>query len=200
MTIIQLEQGSKEWLEYRQGKIMATDISIIIGSNHFKTARELWEEKLGLKEPTPLNEAMKRGQTLEQEARQLANFKIGFEFEPCVFESDKYSWMAASLDGLTNSMMFILEIKCPKERTHVESIEGTIPSYYLDQMQHQLLCTGAEKCYYFSYRPEFESKPYVIIEIFPDLEKHEEIISKGKDFYLKMCTMSPPEEWKLKVR
>lgn len=200
MPIINLEQGSPEWLDYRQSKIMATDTPIILESNPFKTIFDLWEEKLSLKAPPSLNESMARGQALEPEARQLACFKIGIEFEPCVYEHDIHSDMAASLDGMSELGSSILEIKSPKERTHVEAIDGIIPTYYLDQMQHQLCCTGASICYYFSYRPEYEKQPYVILEIFPNLEKHEEIIRKGKDFYLNMYTMMPPEEWKFKER
>jgi len=194
------EQGSEEWKNWRMGKITATDMPIILGSNPFKKIHELWEEKLSLRSPPELNSSMTRGQELEPEARQLACFKIGIEFKPCIYEHDAHSWMAASLDGMTELGSSILEIKCPKERTHVEAIDGIIPPYYLDQMQHQLCCTGADICYYFSYRPEYEKQPYVILEIFPNEEKFEEIIRKGKDFYLKMCTMSPPEEWKFKER
>lgn len=195
------EQGSDEWLEYRLGKIMATDTPVILGSNPFKNIHELWEEKLSLKAPPSLNDAMARGQALEPEARQLACFKIGIEFEPCIYEYDEHSHMAASLDGMTELGSSILEIKCPKERTHVEAISGIIPLYYIDQMQHQLLCTGASICYYFSYRPEYEKQPYVILEVFPNEEKHEEIIIKSKEFYFEnMLKMKQPQEWKFKER
>ncbi len=199
MPIINLSQGTTEWLDYRQGRVMATDTPVILGSNPFKTIHHLWEEKLLLRSPASLNEAMKRGQELEPEARQLACFKIGIEFEPCVYENDTHSWMAASLDGMSEFNSSILEIKSPKERTHLEAADGIIPPYYLDQIQHQLCCTESSICYYFSYRPEYEKQPYIILEVFPNLEKHEEIVRKGKDFYLKMCTMSPPEEWKFNV-
>jgi putative phage-type endonuclease len=201
MTIILLEQGSPEWLQYRQGKVMATDSSVLTGSNPWKKPIELWEEKLGLRESQKLNEAMKRGQELEPEARKLASLEIGIEFEPCVFESDQYPFMAASLDGLSECHSYILEIKCPKEKTHLEAIDGHIPPYYLDQIQHQLKCVqGAECCFYFSYRPEYKQKPFIIIRIRPDVERQLEIMEKNQEFYIQMCTMSPPEEWKLKIK
>ena len=62
MSIIPLEQGSAKWLEYRKSKVMATDSPILLGSNPWRTPIELWEEKLGLREPQPLNDAMRRGQ------------------------------------------------------------------------------------------------------------------------------------------
>ncbi len=188
-----LDQGTPEWLTYRQSKIMATDIGIISGTNEFTSPIELWEQKLGLREPIKVNDAMRRGHALEPEARDLACLEIGLEFIPCVYESDTYSWAAASLDGLSSNE--ILEIKCPKEKTHVASFENIIPPYYLDQMQWQMLITGGVICYYFSFRPEYKSKPFHIIKIEANPEKQEILLQKGRDFYLKMCTMQPPETW-----
>jgi putative phage-type endonuclease len=193
MKIINTEQGSKEWLEYRKSKIMATDVPVILGSNPWKTKFELWEEKLGFRPAPQLNDAMRRGQLLEPEARKLACELIGIQFEPCVCESLEYPWLAVSLDGLSKCGKYILEIKCPKESTHLEAIQNCYPSYYYDQIQSQLLVTGADTCYYFSYRPEWKEKPYAIINIYSDLEKRLEILRKGKEFYNQMCTMSSPE-------
>jgi putative phage-type endonuclease len=201
MPVINLEQGSKEWLDYRRRKVMATDTPIILGSNRWKTAFELWEEKLELKEPQEINEAMLRGQQLEEEARKLASSLTLIDFRPAVIESIKYPWLAASLDGLGwLNNQYILEIKCPKERTHLEAIDGILPSYHLDQIQHQLLCSQADICYYFSYRPEYKKNPYTIIAIRRDLGKCAEIIFKSEGFYQNMCTMNSPEEWKLAKR
>jgi len=204
MGIINLEQGSELWKEWRRSRLTATDIPIVLGSNPFKTKLELFEEKLGLRSPTQINEAMKRGQDLEPEARKLANELIGIDFEPCVYESTRFPWLASSLDGYfypkdKNNDGYILEIKCPKEFTHLDAINGNLPEYYEDQIQTQLLVTQAEICYYFSYRPE-EIQEYAIIEVYPNHEKHMEIISKGYEFYMQMCTMCPPVEWELKKR
>jgi putative phage-type endonuclease len=200
MARIELEQGSPEWLAWRQSKITATDISIILGSNPWKSKLELFEEKLGLRPAQPLNNAMRRGISLEPEARLLASSKIGIAFEPCVFESEKYPWLAASLDGWCGEYNILLEIKCTGMEKHIEAISGIMPEYYADQVQVQLLCSEAEICYYFSYRPEYTEKPYAIIEVYPNIEKQAEIIAKGQEFYVQMCTMCPPVEWQLKKR
>lgn len=207
MPIIKgLDQGTDKWLAYRQSRIMATDIGIISGSNDFTLPIELWEQKLGLREPVKVNDAMRRGHELEPEARKLACSEIGFEFLPCVYESDAHIWGAASLDGFyecyeedcagnKGRYSKVLEIKCPKEKTHIASFEDIIPAYYIDQMQWQMLITESSKCYYFSYRPEYKAKPFHIIEVFPDHEKQEILLQKGHDFYLNMCTMQPPKTW-----
>jgi putative phage-type endonuclease len=200
MPVIPLEQGTSAWHEFRAMHIMGTDVSCILGSNPWKSKLQLWEEKLGFRQPQPLNDAMRRGQELEPLARKLAFELINVNFEPMVIESSKHPWLAVSLDGISELGNHILEIKCPKEATHLEAIQSCYPSYYYDQIQTQLLVTRAEICYYFSYRPEYKEKPYAIIEVYPDPEKHEQIIKTGYDFYRDMCLMNPPKEWKLEKK
>lgn len=199
MPRVPLEQGSKEWLAYRQCHIMATAASCIMGTNPFMSALELWEEMLGLRLPITLNEAMKRGIKLEPEARELACKLIGIDFEPCVYESDKYSWQAASLDGLSACGKYILEIKCPGIKSHEMALNNIIRGYYTTQMQHQsCVLPFPEKVFYFSYFPEHNEK-YKIIEVNPDYEYIEHMIQTQKEFWIKLCTLQPPEKpWTLK--
>lgn len=196
MPILNLDQGSQEWLDYRKGKVMATDASVLMQSNPWKKPIDIWEEKLGIKEPASLNDSMKRGQILEPEARNLAMDIIGIEFEPVVYESERYNFMAASLDGISICGKKILEIKCPKHETHQDAINGMVPLYYIDQMQHQLFVTGAECCFYFSYRPENKENPYAMVMFESNLGRQEQIMEKSQEFYVQLCTMQPPKEWK----
>ena len=193
MGIINLEQGSSQWLEYRLSKIMATDISVINLSNPFNTEQDLWEQKQLIRPGPTMNAAMQRGHDLEPIARELACKEFGIIFEPVVYESDKYDWAAASLDGYCKDNNIILEIKCPKEKTHLQTFDQIIPMYYQDQMQWQLMVTQAKRCYYFSYRPECQNKSISIIEIIPDVETQEILISKGWEFYQSLAFFSYPK-------
>ncbi len=201
MAIIQLEQGSQAWLDYRRSHITATDISIIMGSNPFKTQAELFREKLGINPPQESNAAMERGSRLEPEARTKACEVLGFDFEPVVMVSDAYPWAMASLDGLCSLELcdIILEIKCPKEATHLQAIQKCCPSYYYDQMQWQMIVSGAKECYYFSYRPEWKEMPFAFVEIFPNEVRQEQMLIKGYEFYHRLCTFDEPVDWKLKM-
>lgn len=199
MAIIEgLEQGTTPWLDYRRSHIMGTCCPIILGNNPFKTPMELWEEKLMMRPSAIINDAMIRGSALEPEARKLACEVIGIQFEPCVFENDAHSWMSSSLDGFSPCGKYILEIKSPNEKTHLMAINGEIPSYYIDQIQHQLACTKAELAYYFSYRPEHEKK-YAIVEVYPDHEYIIHMIEKEHEFYKCICTFCPPT-WTFKEK
>src|ERR1700679_38165 len=156
MPIIKnLVQNTPEWHDFRAAHIMATDIPCILGSNPWVTKQQRWEEKLKLRPPVEMNDAMRRGILLEEEACILASKIIEIDFRPFVVESTKYPWLAASLDGMGwMKNGYILEIKSPKDSVHNDAINGIIPIYYADQVQTQLLCSEAHICYYFSYRPE----------------------------------------------
>jgi len=196
MPRIDLEQGSPEWLKYRQAHIMATSASVIMEANPWRTSFELWEEMLGMRPAVTLNKKMEEGQKLEPKAREIASKTLGFEFTPCVYESDKFSWMAASLDGICPDNKFILEIKCGKS-AHEMAIEGEIPIYYHWQMQHQLLVTGANQCYYFTYRPDYKEQPTVLIQVDPNAKMFDTLLEAEQKFWYSLCTLQPPA-WILK--
>ena len=44
-TIVKIQQGTREWLEWRHRGIGASDASTIMGENRFKDAVELLQEK-----------------------------------------------------------------------------------------------------------------------------------------------------------
>ena len=199
MKILDCDQGSAEWLTLRLNKITGTDAAILTGSNIWKSKLELWEQKLGLREPDKVNEKMQRGSDLEEPARRLLNQYTEIEFKAAVFISERFPYMMASLDGLSPCLRFMCEIKSPSIKSHEAAIEGMIADYYQDQIQHCLTVTGCEMCYYCSYFPGHE-REIEIINVYPDLEKQAEIIAKGQEFYINMCTMNPPTDWKLKER
>jgi len=200
MEILEVSQGSTDWLALRQSKITGTDCPIILNSSPFKTKMELWEQKLGIKKPDELNERMKRGSLLEEPARLMLNKFVEIDFKPAVVISERHPFMMASLDGLSECGRYMCEIKCPSIRSHEEAINGVISPYYIDQMQHCLLVTGCDICYYFSYNPDHKEHVFAIEPIYPDLIKQAEIIEKEQEFYINMCTMNPPEEWKFKEK
>ncbi len=201
MPKIVMEQGTDEWKAWRKTKITATSASIIMGSNPWKTQEDLWNEMLGFTPPQEMNAAMMRGSELEEPARNLFMEISGLHFEPCLYESDEFPWMAASLDGISHLELCdaILEIKCPGEKSHLEACEGKIKPYYYDQMQHQLAVTGASMCYYFSYRPECTPQ-YIVIEVYPDVDYQEIMIKHEYEFYKKLCNFDKPVEWEMKQR
>ncbi len=194
MKIIELEQGSPQWLSFRQKHIQATDAPIILGLNNFKGVHQLWQEKMGFIEPEPCNPAMLRGQELEPIARELLCKKLSIHFDPVVIESSQFPWMGASLDGISRNHEIICEIKCMKLSKHLQVSEDTIDPCHYAQMSHQLACSNAKMVCYASYHPD-APETLTIVEIFPDEEYIQEMIEKEKEFYFEtMCNMEPTKE------
>ena len=179
MKEIKLDQGSQEWLSWRKTVITATDASVIMGNNPWTTPYACWQRKLGLVEEKQSNEAMERGKKLEPSARAQFIQDFGIAMVPMVVESTEFDFLGASLDGISELGNILLEIKCGGSKLHAMAAKGEIPEYYKDQMQHQLIVTGAERCYYYSY----DGTDGICIEVFPDPAFKESFIPKARDFW-----------------
>jgi putative phage-type endonuclease len=189
MKIIEVEQGSQEWLSWRKTVITATDASIIMGNNPWHTPYTCWQRKLGLIEEKKINDAMARGKRLEPEARTQFIERYGIDMKPMVVESSEYEFLGASLDGISHLGRSLLEIKCGGSKLHAMAAKGEIPAYYQDQMQHQLFVTGASLCFYYSY----DGEDGICIEVFPDPEYKKKFMPKAREFWRCIALFDPPE-------
>lgn len=188
MKIIEVEQGSQEWLDWRKTVITATDCPAIRGSSPWMTAYKCWQKKLGLIPEDISNAAMERGKRLEPEARAKFVQEYNIKMTPAVVESSEFDFLGASLDGITAFGVAILEIKCGGKKLHDMATRGEIPQYYIDQIQHQLLVTGAERCFYYSYNGE----EGICIEVFPDPEFKEKFLAQAREFWKCVALNEPP--------
>lgn len=190
MKVIDLEQRSEEWLSWRKTVITATDCPAILGSSPWSTAYKCWQKKLGLVPEQPTNDAMERGKKLEPIIRDRFIEKYGINMTPIVVESSEYSFLGASLDGLSDCGRFVLEVKTGGHNLYKMALEGTIPQYYMDQMQHQLLVTEAEMCYY-KVGHEDADKEHVI-EVFVDIGFKDRFLPKAREFLKCIAFNEPP--------
>lgn len=201
MRIINIEQGSQAWLDWRKSKITATDASVILRSNKYSNPRIMWEEKMDLIRPKLPNKHMQRGRTLEPVARDLFIKQTGIHVEPLVVEHDEFFWMGASLDGIDECEDILVEIKCPMIGGHVAAlIYGEILPMYKAQMQHQLFVTDAQICYYVTYNEQTEEK-LSIIEVTRDENFIQEMVEAEEAFYKEFMCGSfkcPEESWRYK--
>lgn len=188
MKIIEVEQGSPEWLSWRKTVITATDCPAIRGSSPWTTAYKCWQKKLGLIPEEISNAAMERGKRLEPEARAKFIQEYNIDMTPAVVESSEFDFLGASLDGISEFGAAILEIKCGGKKLHDMAERGEIPQYYIDQIQHQLLVTGAHRAFYYSYNGENG----ICIEIFPDPEFKEKFLAQAREFWKCVAFNEPP--------
>ena len=142
-TIIQLKQGSQEWLDYRRNMRNASETAAVLGVSPWMTPYQLWLLKTGRTE-SKATAAMQRGTDMEPAARAAYEAETGSIMQPLVLQDGDYS---ASLDGMDLDGQLILEVKCPyKGQTSAlwnEAVVGQVPQQYQLQVQHQLMVSKA---------------------------------------------------------
>ncbi|MCK5605317.1 YqaJ viral recombinase family protein [Candidatus Pacearchaeota archaeon] len=182
MITINVPQGSEAWFEHRMGRITASKFAVAMSGESTKGFKELIEEiaaEIVSKEieETYSNTDMERGIELEPYGAKEYENVLGIEVSEVGFcipdESDPlHEWVGVSPDRLIEGDG-ILEIKCPKKKTHWGYIKANkLPSVYRWQVQGQLMVTGKDYCDFMSYHPSL--KPF-IIRVYPDLEMHSQM-------------------------
>lgn len=185
--LIELEQGSNEWLSWRRQHIGASDAGVILGCDPYKTPYQLWQEKLGMFTPE-VTSAMQYGKDNEEKARQYFNHEMNVNVIPRVMVHPMISYMAASLDGLSECRKVLLEIKCNGSKNHQIAKEQGLPPHHYAQVQHQMEVIGVNKCYYLSY---VETDP-VIIEVLKDYRFISKMLISQHEFWKCIEEFTPP--------
>lgn len=153
--IVDLEQGSPEWLEWRSMGIGASDAPAIMGENPWKTRLQLLIEKVEGRS-TQTTPAMERGTMLEPEARARYEQLYDVDVDPICLQSRELPWFRASLDGLSADGRRVIEIKCGEGVYRRTAESGQVPRYYYGQLQHILAITGLQQIDFFCYLPDRE--------------------------------------------
>ena len=179
-TIVELQQGTAEWLEWRHNGIGASDASTIMGENRFKSAAQLLQEKRGPAQDYGQNAAMARGTELEPEARRLYVAKTCREVHPACLQSTRYDWLRASLDGLAINHDAVVEIKCGQSAYQKASQTRSVPDYYYGQLQHILAVTGLDSLDFWCYWPGY---PTLLIPVPRNVAYIERLLNAELEFW-----------------
>ena len=189
-SLVDLEQGTSEWLTWRHQGIGASDASTIMGENRFASPSALLQEKRGrVILDSFQNEAMVLGTQLEPEARKLYIATTGNEVAPVCVQSSKYDWFRASLDGLSTNHDAVVEIKCGASVYRRVSQSRSIPDYYYGQVQHILAITGLDSLDFWCYWPD---NPPVLLQMKRNEPYIERLLSKELQFW-NLVTLGSPD-------
>jgi putative phage-type endonuclease len=164
-VIDNLEQGSREWLDWRKGVIGASDAPTIMGENPWAKPSRLLEEKLGVHKEFHGNAATREGHRLEEIARKEIEQKFGETLRPTIVQDAEHPFLAASLDAINSKYSNLYEIKCGVKAYEIARSTRTTPKYYVAQLQHMMMITGIECVVFAAYRP---SMPLVTFEVSRD--------------------------------
>ena len=144
-TEVLLEQGTTEWLKWRNGGIGSSDAPKLLG--FFGGLKKM------KKEPRS-NWQMQRGTMLEPHARIRFIEETGIWLRPLCWQHPTKPYLRASLDGLSDDNKLLVEIKSPSMKSHLEALDGKVPEHYNIQVQHQMLVLGLNSALYLSYNPD----------------------------------------------
>ncbi len=150
--IIKLKHNSPEWLAFRKTGIGASEAAAIMGYSNNMSNVELWEQKVGLREPKNLDELERVKYGLKDEKYLVGLFALQYADrykvkvnKQVVYRKDGFQF--ASLDGeLTDRRSKELGVYEGKtvvvdSRQVWDHWRGQIPQNYYIQTLHQMLVT-----------------------------------------------------------
>jgi putative phage-type endonuclease len=191
MQILDLEQNSPVWEEFRRTHIGASDSPTICGVNPYKSAYKLWKEK-AVGEKQALNTAMKEGHRLEASARKLAQEHWDMEFSPLCVLHDSINYLMASLDGYNKDKGIGLEIKVVGDTTYEKVTKSGPLLPWIYQVNHQMECSDSDSTYIFVMHRE--RGIFSAHQVGKDKSIVKEILEKDADFYERLLNFEPPED------
>ena len=153
--MIVLPQNRESWLAARKTGLGASDAGTIIGVNRWKSNVELWQEKVGLREPEDIGHKphVQYGHDAEPHLRALfaldhPELRVTYESPYKMIFSDELPFIFATPDGELEELatgrhggleIKTTEIQNPKQW---EEWDNRIPQSYYAQVCHQMLATG----------------------------------------------------------
>ena len=200
MKILDLEQGTYEWLQARLGCPSGSGFAkLITSSGQPSSSAETYINQLiaelitGQSTYVQKTEWMERGNELEPIARM--NYELETDCEVtevgfCMHDSLK---CGVSPDGLVGDDGGI-EIKCPAPSTHVKYLrKGRLPAEYKAQVQGCLWITGRKWWDFMSFHPQM---PNLLIRV----ERDEEYIGQLERLVTHACQIIEKEVAEIKEK
>ena len=170
MRVLEVEQGSSEWLSFREGKRTGTSLGKLYAKS--RKADELYDttkplltmyakiaERLaeGTGDDDGLESSRERGKELEAEAIATAEQKLGLKLiRGNVWQSDDENHIE-SPDAYTEDLKQAVEVKCLSSARHIMAImTETPPQEYLAEYYNYFLVNDKlETLHIFLYDPRF---------------------------------------------
>lgn len=203
LVLVETTGMSREkWLEYRRLGIGGSDVAAILGISPFRTARDLYYDKLNIVTDDDEGNwvAMEMGNLLEPLVARIFAKKTGLKIyqRKCMFQHPHYQWMLADLDYLVelpDGTTAILEIKTTnynaKENWWYNGKE-IVPVYYECQGRHYMSVMNIDRVYFCCLYGNNEDE-VIIRHIDRDLDYEAELIALEQTFWHEnVLSKNPP--------
>ncbi len=138
-----------EWLRMRKQGITGTDAASIVGLNPFKSAMEVWQDKLSDDITEYDNEAMRQGRDLEDYVARRFEEETGLKVRKAnaIFQNEEHPVLLADFDRVIVGVNSGLECKTVSPYSADKWKDSEIPPHYYMQVQHYLAVSGFDSWY-----------------------------------------------------
>lgn len=151
--ITTLGMPKTEWLRYRKMGITGTDAGAITGLNPYKSAFEVYQDKISDDCEDTDNESMRQGRDLEEYVAKRFAEQTGLKVRHAnaIFQNENHPIMLADFDriiiGMGDGKKAGLECKTVSPYSADKWKDGAIPVHYQMQVQHYLAVSGFDYWY-----------------------------------------------------
>jgi predicted phage-related endonuclease len=143
---------------------------------------------MGFGVPKEKNFIFSKGHEVEAFARGVISKKLGIDLKPAVYQSEKYPWAIASIDGADEATRTIVEIKYASHDDHETARNGQVPAHYVHQVQWQIFVTGCDHAIYASCH----DSEIITLEVKRDNLLIDQMIGEAERFHNWMVTGEEP--------
>jgi len=144
-----LDMRKDEWLELRRQGIGGSDAAAIVGLDRYKSAFDVYADKIWLKKEQPDNEAMRQGRDLEEYVASRFCEQTGKKVRRrnAILQHPEHHWMLGNIDRWVVGENAGLECKTTSVLNRAKFSQGEFPPNYYVQCVHYMAVTGAERWY-----------------------------------------------------
>ena len=144
-----LDMSREQWLELRRQGIGGSDAAAIVGLDRWRSAFDVYADKLGLKPEQPDNEAMRQGRDLEDyvASRFCEATEKKVRRRNAILQHPEHTFMTANIDRWVVGENAGLECKTTSVLNRAKFSQGEFPPNYYVQCMHYMAVTGAERWY-----------------------------------------------------
>jgi predicted phage-related endonuclease len=166
-------QRTPEWFAARCGRLTGTGAAAMVATIRTgeAAARRDLRTDLVVERLTGISRdqngykslEMQWGLDHEADARRAYEAETGYVVTACGFLAHPELMAGCSPDGLIHDVG-VLEVKCPKSATHLETLRSRrVPAIYVPQVRHALWITGCAWCDFVSFDPRFPEPLQLVI-------------------------------------
>jgi len=177
-----LDMSREQWLELRKKGIGGSDSAAIVGLDRYRSAFDVYAEKIGLKPEQPDNEAMRQGRDLEEYVASRFCEQTGKKVRRrnAILQHPEHHWMLGNIDRWVVGENAGFEAKTTSILNRAKFSQGEFPPRYYVQCMHYMAVTGAERWY---LAVLVLNKSFHVFTIERDEAEIQALISAEKDFW-----------------